>query len=79
LFSWKRGLIHIGNELVLTSTSGVNSGLILVRTNEDGRVKDFPRIEAPDLVYKITFQTAAYHERVGQSEYFYPYVEVTFK
>lgn len=48
-------------------------------TNDDGRATDL--LKSGDLeegVYRLTFETQAYYERVGEPT-FYPSVEITFQ
>jgi 5-hydroxyisourate hydrolase len=45
-------------------------------TNEDGRVKDFPRLSPG--IYKLTFATEEYCKKLGLS-CFYPQVQVEFR
>lgn len=50
-------------------------------TDENGRIKDFleKRAGVPHRgVYKLTYHTAPYFERLGQKS-FYPFIEVVFE
>jgi 5-hydroxyisourate hydrolase len=49
-------------------------------TNDDGRITDLlsPELKLAPGVYRMTFDTAGYHQRVGQ-EVFYPAVTIMFE
>lgn len=50
-------------------------------TDENGRIKDFLRegVEVAHRgIYKLTYHTAPYFERLGQKS-FYPFIEVVFE
>jgi len=55
---------------------GSFKGLSSHATNEDGRVKDFPRLATG--AYRLTFATEEYLKTLGQP-CFYPQVQVEFK
>lgn len=51
------------------------------KTDENGRIKDFLREGAEVThsgIYKLTYHTAPYFERLGQKS-FYPFIEVVFE
>ncbi|ASU80101.1 hydroxyisourate hydrolase [Actinopolyspora erythraea] len=47
-------------------------------TNEDGRVKRLGPSRLPEGTYRLTFETAAYFQRLGVDS-FYPQVQITFR
>lgn len=51
-------------------------------TNDDGRVVDLLKEEFKPLVsglYRMSFNVEQYMEDTGRENYFYPYVDITFR